>query len=102
MSRRAPNGDWRSRNRHGRMARCAQPDAAHWRDSEQREWQRFFFCQLEAIETVIWLTEARRCGASRHRDSRRRWRVYSNLHDQNGDQFGQDHRNVNAMSMRTS
>jgi type III restriction enzyme len=31
----------------------------HWRDSEQRiESRRLFFCQLEAIETLIWLTEA--------------------------------------------
>ena len=31
----------------------------HWRDPEQRESdRRFFFCQLEAIETLIWLTEA--------------------------------------------
>ena len=31
----------------------------HWRDSEQRDSnRRFFFCQLEAIETLIWLTEA--------------------------------------------
>ena len=30
----------------------------HWRDPEQREGRRFFFCQLEAIETLIWLTEA--------------------------------------------
>lgn len=31
----------------------------HWRDPEQRDPnRRFFFCQLEAIETVIWLTEA--------------------------------------------
>jgi type III restriction enzyme len=29
----------------------------HWRDPEQRENRRFFFCQLEAIETLIWLTE---------------------------------------------
>ena len=29
----------------------------HWNDPEQRE-DRFFFCQLEAIETLIWLTEA--------------------------------------------
>src|ERR1700688_1355803 len=29
----------------------------HWRDPEQREYRRFFFCQLEAIETLIWLTE---------------------------------------------
>lgn len=31
----------------------------HWHDDEQREpSKRFFFCQLEAIETLIWLTEA--------------------------------------------
>jgi type III restriction enzyme len=31
----------------------------HWRDPEQRDPnRRFFFCQLEAIETLIWLTEA--------------------------------------------
>jgi|SRR5450432_1302628 type III restriction enzyme len=30
----------------------------HWLDPEMREGKRFFFCQLEAIETLIWLTEA--------------------------------------------
>lgn len=31
----------------------------HWRDTEQRDPnRRFFFCQLEAIETLMWLTEA--------------------------------------------
>ncbi len=30
----------------------------HWHDPEQREGRRFFFCQLEAIETLIWLVEA--------------------------------------------
>jgi len=30
----------------------------HWRDTEQRESKRFFFCQLEAIETLMWLAEA--------------------------------------------
>jgi type III restriction enzyme len=31
----------------------------HWNDVDQREpSKRFFFCQLEAIETLIWLTEA--------------------------------------------
>ena len=29
----------------------------HWRDPEQRENRCLFFCQLEAIETLIWLTE---------------------------------------------
>ena len=28
----------------------------HWNDTEARQ-NRFFFCQLEAIETLIWLTE---------------------------------------------
>ncbi|MDO8434004.1 MAG: hypothetical protein Q7S58_16520 [Candidatus Binatus sp.] len=30
----------------------------HWNDPEQRDGRRFFFCQLEAIETLIWLAEA--------------------------------------------
>src|SRR3984885_13809180 len=31
----------------------------HWRDPEQREGsRRFFFCQLEAIETLMWLAGA--------------------------------------------
>jgi type III restriction enzyme len=30
----------------------------HWQDPEERQERRFFFCQLEAIETLIWLTEA--------------------------------------------
>ncbi len=31
----------------------------HWWDPQQREGdRRFFFCNLEAIETLIWLTEA--------------------------------------------
>ncbi len=30
----------------------------HWRDPEEFEGRRFFFCQLEAVETLIWLTEA--------------------------------------------
>ena len=30
----------------------------HWQDPEERRDSRFFFCQLEAIETLIWLTEA--------------------------------------------
>ena len=29
----------------------------HWQDPEERKDKRFFFCQLEAIETLIWLTE---------------------------------------------
>ena len=30
----------------------------HWQNPEERENRRFFFCQLEAIETIIWLVEA--------------------------------------------
>ena len=30
----------------------------HWRDLDERDFRRFFFCQLEAIETLIWLVEA--------------------------------------------
>lgn len=30
----------------------------HWQDPEERIERRFFFCQIEAIETLIWLTEA--------------------------------------------
>jgi type III restriction enzyme len=30
----------------------------HWYNLDERENRRFFFCQLEAIETLIWLTEA--------------------------------------------
>lgn len=30
----------------------------HWQDPENFARRRFFFCQLEAIETLIWLTEA--------------------------------------------
>jgi type III restriction enzyme len=30
----------------------------HWYNPEARGDRRFFFCQLEAIETLIWLTEA--------------------------------------------
>jgi len=30
----------------------------HWQDPEQRESRRFFFCQLEAIETLMWMAEA--------------------------------------------
>lgn len=29
----------------------------HWRDPETFGTRRFFFCQLEAMETLIWLTE---------------------------------------------
>lgn len=31
---------------------------SYWYDLNERTYRRFFFCQLEAIETLIWLTEA--------------------------------------------
>ncbi|MBL7179936.1 MAG: DEAD/DEAH box helicase family protein [Desulfobacterales bacterium] len=30
----------------------------HWQNPEEREYRIFFFCQMEAIETLIWLAEA--------------------------------------------
>ncbi|MCC6729114.1 MAG: DEAD/DEAH box helicase family protein [Chthonomonadales bacterium] len=30
----------------------------HWRDPEEFDARRFFFCQLEAVETLVWLAEA--------------------------------------------
>jgi type III restriction enzyme len=30
----------------------------YWREPEEFDTRRFFFCQLEAVETLIWLTEA--------------------------------------------
>jgi type III restriction enzyme len=30
----------------------------HWCDPEEFDARRFFFCQLEAVETLIWFTEA--------------------------------------------
>lgn len=30
----------------------------HWRDEKERKDINFFFCQLEAIETIIWLNES--------------------------------------------
>lgn len=31
---------------------------AYWHDPDERQYRQFFFCQLEAIETLIWLIEA--------------------------------------------
>jgi type III restriction enzyme len=30
----------------------------HWKDPEARQGRQFFFCQIEAMETFIWLAEA--------------------------------------------
>ena len=47
----------------------------YWNDPEEFDIRRFFFCQLEAAETLIWLTEAwrKRQGGLGH--SRRRRRI---------------------------
>lgn len=31
---------------------------SHWQDEEFRQESKFFFCQIEAIETIIWMTES--------------------------------------------
>ena len=31
---------------------------SHWTDPEEFDSRRFFFCQIEAVETLIWLSEA--------------------------------------------
>lgn len=48
--------DWRDSNYHG-ITSVTRKLLSHWNDPKQRE-NRFFFCQLEAIETLIWWTEA--------------------------------------------
>ncbi len=30
----------------------------HWKNEEERAHRQFFFCQMEAIETIVWLNEA--------------------------------------------
>jgi len=49
--------DWRDANYPG-VSGITKRLLEHWRDPEQREYHRLFFCQLEAIETLIWLLEA--------------------------------------------
>lgn len=49
--------DWRERGCPG-VTGITKRLLAHWRDPDERQDRRFFFCQLEAIETLIWLTEA--------------------------------------------
>ena len=34
----------------------------HWTDAEEFDDRRFFFCQIEAVETLIWLAEAPAAG----------------------------------------
>ncbi|MCF8081802.1 MAG: DEAD/DEAH box helicase family protein [Deltaproteobacteria bacterium] len=49
--------DWRERGYPG-VTGITKRLLAHWQDPDERQDRRFFFCQLEAIETLIWLTEA--------------------------------------------
>ena len=53
----------------------------YWTDPEDYESRRFFFCQLEAAETLIWLTEGPAARESRARCSRRRRRVSAPLRE---------------------
>ena len=55
----APRQDMARGGLSGRDAESQSACLQHWRDPEQRDSnRRFFFCQLEAIETLIWLAEA--------------------------------------------
>lgn len=49
--------DWRERGYPG-VTGITKRLLDHWQDPEERKDRRFFFCQLEAIETLIWLNEA--------------------------------------------
>ncbi|MDD4431695.1 MAG: DEAD/DEAH box helicase family protein [Bacteroidales bacterium] len=49
--------DWRQRGYPG-VTGITRRLLAHWQDPDERRDRRFFFCQLEAIETLIWLAEA--------------------------------------------
>ncbi|OIQ08183.1 type III restriction enzyme, res subunit [Moorella thermoacetica] len=49
--------EWRERGYPG-VTGITRKLLEYWRDPEERQHQRFFFCQLEAIETLIWLIEA--------------------------------------------
>ena len=48
--------EWRS-NKYPGVTSVTKKLLEHWNDKNQRTYQ-FFFCQLEAIETLIWLIEA--------------------------------------------
>ena len=48
--------DWRKRN-YPNVTGITRQLLEFWRNKDKRE-NRFFFCQLEAIETLIWLIEA--------------------------------------------
>ena len=48
--------DWKN-NGYRNVTQVTKDLLEHWNNKEQRELP-FFWCQLEAIETLIWLTEA--------------------------------------------
>ena len=48
---------WRESNYAGGITGTTRRLLEHWNDATQRDNRRFFFCQLEAIETLIWLAE---------------------------------------------
>lgn len=49
--------EWREKNYPG-VTGTTKRLLLHWRDEEERKDRMFFFCQLEAIETLIWLKES--------------------------------------------
>lgn len=49
--------EWRARGYPGATG-ISKRLLEHWSDPSEREDHRFFFCQLEAIETLIWWVEA--------------------------------------------
>ena len=49
--------DWRNEGHPG-VSGVTRRLLEYWTDREEFENRRFFFCQLEAIETLIWVTEA--------------------------------------------
>jgi type III restriction enzyme len=61
----------------------------HWHDRGARQ-HPFYFCQLEAIETLIWWVEAPAALQAGHRGARRRRRVGAAV-QQDGHRQRQDH-----------
>ena len=50
-------GDWKKAGYPG-VTGVTKRLLEYWNDPEEHELRRFFFCQMEAAETLIWLTEA--------------------------------------------
>ena len=48
--------DWREKN-YPNVTGITRQLLEFWRDKDKRQ-HPFFFCQMEAVETLIWLTEA--------------------------------------------